>query len=50
MILVCLVDKFKGLMQKLTAPNREAERFLSLSVDRADFERREQQLKYKGFL
>lgn len=40
----------KNLVRKYFTPTRDIEYFLSLSVDRADFERRERLLKYKGFL
>lgn len=45
-----VLSKLKDFVQQFTNPTRELENFLSKSVDRADFERREQQLKYKGKL
>lgn len=45
-----ILSKIKDFVQQFFSPTREIENFLSKSVDRADFERREQQLKYKGKL
>lgn len=45
-----LLSKFNDFVHRFFSPTREIENFLSKSVDRADFERREQQLKHKGKL
>ncbi len=46
-----LFSLFFKWLDTLECPYRcYAERYLSKSVDRADFERREQTLKYKGLL
>jgi len=45
-----ILQKIKDFVRKCSSSTREVEHYLSQSVDRADFERREQQLKYKGIL
>ena len=45
-----ILAKIKDFVQKYSHSTRDAEYFLSKSVDRADFECREKQLKYKGIL
>lgn len=45
-----LLSKLKNFVHRFYSPTRGIEVFLSRSVDRADFERREQLLKYKGKL
>jgi len=50
MILSCIINNIKSFVQKYVSIKNDVEYYLSLSVDRADFERRERYLKYKGFL
>ena len=45
-----LLAKLKDFVSKCSNSKRDVEHYLSQSVDRADFERREQKLKYKGYL
>ena len=49
-MILSILAKIKNFVQKYFTSTRDVEYFLSKSVDRADFECREKQLKYKGIL